>query len=73
MKQEHLASTGATTLIPSDRWPAARSTNDIDLLLRPEIVTRVEHMGPIRDALDRLGFEPIESAKFYQFVKELGG
>jgi hypothetical protein len=73
LKQEHLASTGATTLIPSDRWPAARSTNDIDLLLRPEIVTRVEHMGSIRDALDRLGFQPIETAKFYQFVKELGG
>jgi hypothetical protein len=72
LKQEHLASTGATTLIPSDRWPEARSTNDIDLLLRPEIVARVEHMRRIRDALDRLGFEPIETARFYQFVKKLG-
>jgi len=73
LKQEYLASSGATTLIPSDRWPEARSTNDIDLLLRPEIVTRTEHMSSIRKALDRLGFEPVDGAKFYQFVKSLGG
>jgi hypothetical protein len=35
LKQEHLASTGATTWIPSDRWPTARSTKDIDFLLHP--------------------------------------
>ncbi len=32
------------TLIPAESWPEARATNDMDLLLRPEIVTRAEHM-----------------------------
>lgn len=73
LKQEQLATEDVTTLIPPDRWPEARATNDIDFLLRPEIVTRAEHMGIIRAALNRLGFEPIEGAEFYQFAKSLGG
>ena len=73
LKQEHLAKKGTLTLIPPDSWPEARATNDIDLLLRPEIVTRAEHMKTIRDGLNRLGFEVIKGAEFYQFVKRLGG
>jgi hypothetical protein len=73
LKQEHLASSRATTLIPPDAWPEARATNDLDLLLRPEIVTSSENMGIIRDTLRRLGFEPVEGAEYYQFAKPLGG
>ncbi len=61
------------TLIPAESWPEARATNDMDLLLRPEIVTRAEHMKTIRDGLDRLGFEVVKGAEFYQFAKRLGG
>lgn len=40
LKQEHLASSDTMTLISPDRWPEARATNDLDFLLRPEIVAR---------------------------------
>ena len=73
LKQEHLTSSGAPTLIPPERWPEARATNDLDLLLRPETVARAKPMKMIRDALTRLGFEPVEGAEFYQFAKPLGG
>jgi hypothetical protein len=49
LTQEHLASTGATTWIPWDGWPTARSTNDIDLLLRPGETERIrEQELPLR-------------------------
>ena len=73
LKQEHLDKKGTMTLIPAESWPEARATNDIDLLLRPEIATRAEHMKTIRDSLDRLGFEVVKGAEFYQFAKRLGG
>lgn len=73
LKQEHLASSDTMTLISPDRWPEARATNDLDFLLRPEIVARAEHMKTIRDALRRLGFQPVDGAEFYQFAKSLGG
>ena len=73
LKQEHLDKKGTMTLIPAESWPEARATNDIDLLLRPEIVSRAEHMKTIRDCLDRLGFEVVKGAEFYQFAKRLRG
>ena len=73
LKQEHLASSDTMTLISPDRWPEARATNDLDFLLRPEIVARAEHMKTIRDALRRLDFQPVDGAEFYQFAKSLGG
>ena len=49
LKQLHLASSGQTqTLFAPETWPQPRSTNDIDVLLRPEIVTESKHMDIIR-------------------------
>ena len=45
--------------------PEARSTNDLDLFLSAEIVTSTEKIEKIRDALEKLKFEPI--APFFQF------
>ena len=73
LKQESLSRQPATTLFPPETWPQARATNDLDLLLRPEIVTESRHMKTLRDALDRLGFEPIPGALYYQFGKKLAG
>ena len=39
--------------------PEARSTNDLDLFLSAEIVTSTEKIEKIRDALEKLKFEPI--------------
>lgn len=46
--------------------PQARSTNDLDLFLSAEIITSAEKIEKIRDALAKLGFEPV--APFFQFV-----
>ena len=73
LKQEHLARSSYTrTLLPAKEWPQARATNDIDLLLRPEILVAPEHMDTLRETLDRLAFEPVEGAEYYQFQKPLG-
>ncbi len=72
LKQHHLAASGQTrTLFAPETWPQPRSTNDIDVLLRPEIVTESKSMGLIRKALDRLGFLPIRGAEYMQFIKEI--
>jgi hypothetical protein len=51
--------------------PTARTTEDIDLILRAEIVTDSESMGTIRAALDQLGFTVVETAKYTQFVRQM--
>lgn len=45
--------------------PEARSTNDLDLFLSVEIITSQEKIEKIRDALERLKFEPV--APYFQF------
>lgn len=72
LKQESLTHSGNRTLLSTDKWPQPRATNDLDFLLRPEIVTSSDTMATIRGALDRTGFEAVESAKYYQFQKHLG-
>ena len=46
------------TLFDIDDLPTARTTEDIDLILRADIVTDSQSMGTIRAALDHLGFSP---------------
>ncbi len=58
------------TLFPRTALPSARTTQDIDLILRAEVVTDSESMRPIREALDSLGFEVVESAKYTQFARK---
>ena len=57
------------TLFPLDDLPSARTTQDIDLLLRAEVVTDSSSMRPIRMALDRIGCQVIETAKYMQFAR----
>lgn len=58
------------TLFPHST-PQARTTEDIDVIFRAEVVTDSNAMKEIRAALDTLGFQPVESAKYTQFTKEL--
>ncbi len=51
--------------------PGARSTNDIDIFLGAEIIVDGSKTTLIRKALDELGYMPVESAKFYQFVRQV--
>ncbi len=51
--------------------PSPRTTEDIDLILRAEIVTDSESMRAIRGVLDQLGFTVVETAKYTQFVRPM--
>ncbi|MEX1027716.1 MAG: hypothetical protein WD049_06885 [Candidatus Paceibacterota bacterium] len=62
---------GIPTLFPHGDLPEARTTNDIDLILRAEIVTDSESMRSIRVALDQLGCSVVETAKYTQFVRKV--
>jgi hypothetical protein len=69
LKQRHLEDEDRrVTLIPGECWPPARTTEDMDLLLPTEIIVSVARMRALRDALDRLGYEP--EVKYFQFVKK---
>ncbi len=48
--------------------PSTRSTVDIDIFLSAEVITDAERMMKIKDTLHDLGYKPVASAKFYQFV-----
>lgn len=63
LRTEHIRQSQALTRF--NEIPEARSTNDLDLFLSAEIITSAEKIEKIRDALEKLGFEPI--AKFFQF------
>ncbi|MFN3194033.1 MAG: hypothetical protein ACE361_26225 [Aureliella sp.] len=72
LKQQHLAkSEQIRTLLPLSAMPFARTTEDIDWILRADIVTDSSQMGMIRRALDTLGFRVVETAKYTQFVRKL--
>ncbi|HYL99428.1 MAG TPA: hypothetical protein VEZ90_10775, partial [Blastocatellia bacterium] len=48
--------------------PGVRSTSDIDLFLRAEIVTDNNKMRLIRSTFDDLGYMKVKGAEYYQFV-----
>lgn len=48
LKQVHLQATlESPTLIAGELWPAPRATEDLDILLRTEIVLDAGRMGPM--------------------------
>jgi len=49
--------------------PEARSTSDLDLFLRPELLINPEKLKPLSVAIEKLGYTVIETASKYQFVK----
>lgn len=72
LKQRYIQNTPSIqTRFSLDTLPLARTTEDIDLILRAEIVTDSSKMKKIREALDSLGFEVVETAKFTQFQRSL--
>jgi hypothetical protein len=74
LKQVHLQEARpSATLIPGELWPSPRATEDLDILVRTEVVVDAGRMRLIRAALDRLGYAAIPGAEFMQFVKPLRG
>jgi hypothetical protein len=73
LKTEHVRKLGARTLIEPEFWPEARSTNDLDLFLRPELLVDSTKLKPLSDAIYELNYEPVPGAEKYQFIKPAGG
>ncbi len=67
LKTEHVRQLGARTLFRE--WPEPRSTNDLDLFLRPELLIHSAKLKPLAGAIDRLGYQVVAGAEKYQFVK----
>ncbi|HNR13253.1 MAG TPA: hypothetical protein PLG17_08115 [Thermodesulfobacteriota bacterium] len=67
LKMEHVKRLGIRTLL--EEWPEARSTNDIDLFLRAEVLIESARLKPLAEAIDRLGYRVVPGAEKYQFVK----
>lgn len=63
---EQIRLSGARTRF--SETPSTRSTTDIDIFLTAEIITNAETTVLIRNALDALGYRPIEGAEYYQFL-----
>ena len=65
--KELLKAGNAGTLLKE--WPQPRSTNDLDLLLKTELLADSAKLKPLADAIQQLGYNPIATAKYYQFFK----
>jgi len=67
LKAEHVRLLGAKTLF--SEWPEARSTNDLDLYLRSEMLIQSAKLKPFAEAISKLGYQAVPGAENYQFVK----
>lgn len=65
LKSEHALHNGLRTLL--NKWPEPRSTNDLDLFLRPELLIHPNELKPLQAALSELDYEPVPGAAKYQF------
>jgi hypothetical protein len=52
-----------------DQWPEPRSTNDLDLFLRPELLIESSKLRPLVSAITTLDYDVVPGAENYQFVK----
>jgi hypothetical protein len=67
LKTEYIKTNRISTLL-TER-PESRSTNDLDLFLRPEFLIESKRLLPLAAALKKLDYQVIETARNYQFVK----
>ncbi len=67
LKTEHIRRLGVRTLLKE--WPEPRSTNDLDLFLRAELLIKSANLKPLAKAIAALGYRFVPGAEKYQFVK----
>ena len=67
LKTFHVKRLEMRTLL--DQWPEPRSTNDLDLFLRPELLIESSKLKPMVRAISGLGYQVVPGAENYQFVK----
>ena len=67
LKIDYVQRRGERTLLLE--WPEQRSTNDLDLFLRPGLLIESAKLKPLAEAITTLGYQVITGAEKYQFVK----
>jgi hypothetical protein len=67
LKTNHIKRLDMRTLL--DQWPEPRSTNDLDLFLRPELLIESSKLKPLVNAIAALDYQVVPGAENYQFVK----
>src|SRR5262245_34913316 len=69
LKRRHLAANAAGTLLAE--LPEPRATNDLDMFLRAELLSDLGRTREVRDAILRLGYAPVEEARFLQWKRQV--
>lgn len=69
LKREHVEQSGRATLL--EHLPEPRSTSDIDLFIRVEIIVNPENFRLLGETVEHLGYEAIGSARYMQWVKTI--
>jgi hypothetical protein len=67
LRTKMIAESGSRTLIPD--FPSARSTEDLDIFLKAEVISDPEKTAAIREVLDRCGYGPV--VPNFQFQREV--
>lgn len=67
LRSEHIRKSGARTLMPDP--PGARSTEDIDVFLKAEVIVDPNKTKLIREVLDQQNYVPI--VKNFQFARPI--
>ncbi len=57
LKTNHVKRMDMRTLL--DQWPEPRSTNDLDLFLRPELLIESSKLKPMVSAITDLGYQVV--------------
>jgi len=45
------------------QWPEPRSTNDLDLFLRPELLIEPAKLKPLAETMTKLGYKVVKGAE----------
>jgi hypothetical protein len=67
LKINYVQQLGVRTLL--QEWPEPRSTNDLDLFLRPALLIDSAKLKPLAEAIKRLDYQVVVGAEKYQFVR----
>jgi hypothetical protein len=67
LKRQHVTATGARTLFAE--LPEPRATNDIDVFFRTELLTDATRTQALVAAIQRLGYVPVDEAKYFQWKR----
>ena len=69
LKREEIRQSGQRTLLKE--LPDARSTNDIDMFLRAEILADLDRTKGVAGVIAKLEYEPVDAAKYLQWKKSV--